>query len=370
MTTSLRLVITLLLACLLSACAGTDVVRGRLVYDLRPEGRRSLVLWPPGDDMPRYRYLGELIGEPNFVDVSDKSLTPVVTALKWIAGVFETPATQLLQRPQDGTVSDKGRIYVVDAGRKAVVVFDPRAPEEEKSDRGEGQMLVWEFADARTRFEGPVSVAMVWGGDIAVSDSRLGLVARLDEAGRPVGWIGGNELQRPTGLAFDPVRGLLFVADTVAGNVKVYDSAGKIARVIGGPGDGPGQFNAPTYLAFAGGHLYVSDTLNSRIQIFDADGRHVGGFGERGLFVGNLARPKGIAAGEGGVIYVIESYYNHLLAYNERGDFLLGINGSGLKNGGFLLPSSVWTDKQGRVFVADMFNGRIVVFQFLGRSSD
>jgi hypothetical protein len=26
----------------------------------------------------------------------------------------------------------------------------------------------------------------------------------------------------------------------------------------------------------------------------------------------------------------------------------------------------VWTDKQGRIFVADMFNSRIVVFQFVG----
>jgi hypothetical protein len=73
-----------------------------------------------------------------------------------------------------------------------------------------------------------------------------------------------------------------------------------------------------------------------------------------------------VAVGDADIIYVIESYFAHLLAYNNKGEFLLGINGSGLPGGEFFLPSGVWTDSQGRLFVADMFNGRVVVFQFLG----
>ena len=101
--------------------------------------------------------------------------------------------------------------------------------------------------------------------------------------------------------------------------------------------------------------------------MFDTEGKRVSGFGERGLYVGNLTRPKGVAVDDAtGIVYVIESYFAHLLTYSEKGEFLLGINGSGLPGGEFLLPSGVWTDHQGRLFVADMFNGRVVVFQFLG----
>jgi hypothetical protein len=32
------------------------------------------------------------------------------------------------------------------------------------------------------------------------------------------------------------------------------------------------------------------------------------------------------------------------------------------------LPSGVWVDGRNRVHVADMFNGRVVLFQFLGGS--
>jgi sugar lactone lactonase YvrE len=362
----------LLCASLLSGCAGVDTVRGRLNYDLRPPEARTDVLWPLPPDAPRYRYVGELIGQPNF-DQADliKKQNVVFTALKWFAGLFDTDTNQiLLQRPQHGAVSDNGRIYVVDAGRNAVLVFDPNAPPEEKSADAGGQMLLWEFADATTRFVSPIAVALVWNGDIAVSDAKLGIVVRLNEKGQPVGKLGAGQLQRPTGLAFDRERGLLFVADTVANDIKVYDRIGQLVNTIGAAGDRDGEFNAPTHLAFTQGHLYVSDTLNSRVQVFDSDGHRIRELGERGLFVGNFTRPKGVAVDDNGIVYVVESYFGHLLAYNKHNEFLLGINGSGLKDGDFLLPSGVWVDHQGRIFVADMFNGRVVVFQFLGNQDN
>lgn len=361
-----RSVIFVIALLFLGGCASTETIRGRLSYDLRPDTHRPMIAFPASLDLPRYRYAGELIGEPNFEDISDKKPSTVINILKWIAGVFEQNKQLLLQRPQHGTVSDSGRIYVVDAGRNAVMVFDPNAPQEEKSERGEGQLLMWEFATTQTRFMGPVAVTTVWGSDIAVSDAILGLVVRLNDKGEPVGTIGAGQLQRPTGVAFDPARGLLFVADRVAHNIKVFDAAGQMVNTFGEPGDRPGQLNAPTHLSFSHGHLYVSDTLNNRIQVFDGDGRWARSFGEQGLNIGNLTRPKGVAAGNAGIVYVVESYFGYLLAFNEKGEFLLGINGSGLRNGEFMLPSGVWADKSGRVFVADMFNGRVVVFQFLG----
>jgi len=362
----LCLPLALLLVGALSGCGGSNAIRGQLTYDLRPEAQRSLVFWPPNAEVPRYRYLGELVGEHNFVDVGGGDRNPVVSTLRWWAGVDEINNPRLLRRPQHGAVGDNGRVYVVDTGRNALFVFDPRAPKEEESDRGAGQLLTWEHADARTRFQGPVAVATVWKGDVAVSDAALGFVARLDATGAPVARIGAGQLKRPTGLAFDAARGFLFVADTAAHDIKVYDETGQLVNTFGSPGQSAGEFNAPTHLAFAGGFLYVSDTLNSRVQVFDADGRYLRHFGERGIQIGHLARPKGVAVGEGGVVYVVESYFSHLLAYTEKNELLIGINGSGLKDGTFLLPAGVWTDSHGRVFVADMFNGRVVVFQFLG----
>jgi DNA-binding beta-propeller fold protein YncE len=361
-----RLTAFILLVLLLSGCANTDLIRGQLNYDLRPEKARPAVVWPPAPDTPRYRYVGELVGQPNFKQ-DDATKISLMTAFKWIVGLFEMNTELLLQRPQHGVVSDSGQVYVVDTGRSAVLAFDPNPPDDE-SDAKDGHLQVWGMATPKVRFAAPVAIAIVWNGDLVVSDSALGAVLRLNRKGEPIGTIGVGELKRPTGLAFDSEHGWLFVADTVAHDIKVFDVAGQLLNTFGMHGEGTGQFNAPTHLTFSGGHLYVSDTLNSRIQVFNPDGSRVREFGERGLYVGNLMRPKGVAVGDARITYVVESYFGHLLAFNEQSELLLDITGSGLKGGEFRLPSGVWTDKQGRLFIADMFNGRVVVFQYIRES--
>jgi DNA-binding beta-propeller fold protein YncE len=52
--------------------------------------------------------------------------------------------------------------------------------------------------------------------------------------------------------------------------------------------------------------------------------------------------------------------------FSGRGEFLLPIGGTGLPSGHFYLPAGVWVDAKNRVYVADMFNGRVVLYQFLG----
>ena len=363
----LRLIVAVFFVLLLGGCASTDTIRGTLHYDLRPEGARADVVWPAAPETPRYRYLGELVGEPNFVQ-SDNTKSNLTTAFKWLVGLFEVDKQIFLQRPQHGTVGDSGRVYVVDTGRNAVVVFDPNPPAGDDSKNKEGHLLVWDLATSNARFEVPVAVAMAWNGELAVSDSKLGVVARLNVNGEPVGLLINESLKRPTGLAFAPERGLLFVADSVAHDIKVFDGKGTLVNTFGAPGEGDGELNAPTHLAYSNGLLYVSDTLNSRIQIFDADGRYISGFGERGLYVGNLMRPKGVAVGDSDIVYVVESYYGRLLAFSKQKDLLLDISGSGLKDGAFRLPAGVWADKQGRIFVADMFNGRVIVYKFISPS--
>ena len=89
-------------------------------------------------------------------------------------------------------------------------------------------------------------------------------------------------------------------------------------------------------------------------------------FGQRGLYLGNLVRPKGVAVDSEGNVYVVESYYDSLLVFSTRGEFLLPIGGTGTATGRFYLPAGVWVDARNRVHIADMFNGRVVLFQFLG----
>jgi len=345
----------LALAMMLAGCAETHKV---LTLNSQSQSAERKV-WPAIPDEPRYRYVGELTGEENFkpIDIVDRSTaTKFFEWLVGLSGFIDAPI--VLQRPQSGMVDHEGRIYVTDISRGAVYVFDKPA----------GQLEVWENSGKDERFVAPIGIAQGVQGEVLVADAELHAVFRLDSKGNPLGELGREVLMRPTGLAFDSQRELIYVADTHAHNIKVFNNDGSLQKVIGQRGEGDGQFNFPTHLAFQADKLYVTDTLNSRVQIFDMNGNMVTKFGQRGLFVGNMVRPKGVAVDRGGNVYVVESLHDNLLIFDSEGNTLLAIGGSGSDVGEFYLPAGVWIDSLDQIYIADMFNGRIVVLQFLGGS--
>lgn len=314
-------------------------------------------VWPAPPDEPRYRYVGELTGEDNFRPDNWANRGNASKLFDWVVGLTGFNSEPIvLQRPQSGTVDGEGRIYVTDIGRGAVYVFDKPA----------GKLEVWDMASGSARFASPIGIALGARDEILVADAELHSVFRLDKKGNPVGELGHDILERPTGLARDAQRGRVYVADTRAHDVKVFNDDGMLLNVIGQRGEGDGEFNFPTHLAFAADKLYVTDTLNSRIQEFDADGNFIAKFGKLGMYVGDLVRPKGVAVDSASNIYVVESLYDNLLVFDNQGHTLLGLGGSGKGIGEFYLPSGVWTDSQDQIYIADMYNGRITVLQFLG----
>lgn len=345
------------LVLLLGACADLGHVRGAMRYGMPDTPDDRSLLWPAAPEVPRYRFGGTLTGEPNFRDSADSDRT-LRSLGRWLVGLGEaSDQPQVLQRPSGLTGDGQGRLFVSDTSRQAVFVFDEKA----------GELLTWEYAQPLTRFVAPSGLVTGEAGRLYVADADLGYVAQLDPRGAPLAVIGRGQLQRPTGLARDPRTGDLYVADTYAHDIKVFDDRGRLLRALGRRGEGPGEFNYPTHMAFAHGSLYVTDTLNSRVQVFDtATGTWSRRFGSRGLLLGDLVRPKGVSVDSEGNVYVVESYHDSLLVFSAAGEFLLPIGGSGPAFGRFYLPAGVWVDERNRVHVADMFNGRVVRFEFLG----
>ncbi len=85
-------------------------------------------------------------------------------------------------------------------------------------------------------------------------------------------------LRRPSGIAVDPARDLLAVADTAHHRVVLATLDGRVLRTTGAgaPGhrDGRGgsaAFRGPRGLALVDGHLYVADTGNDALRRIDVE---------------------------------------------------------------------------------------------------
>lgn len=350
-------IVFLLALALLVGCASDE--KRVLRLNAAPTAETKRVMYPPISDgeVPRYLYVGELLGEPNFVEAEGHKENFFKTAVRWLVGLFDNIDPVVLQRPQAGVVDESGRILVTDVSRGAVYVFDET----------QGRLDTWELAEGLRHFISPSGIALGPEGRVFVSDADLQRVFLLDREGKGIGVIGKDQLLRPTGIAWDAHDALLYVSDTQAHQIKVFDMTGRLVRTIGQRGEGPGEFNFPTHIALSHDKLYVTDTMNARVQVLSPeDGTPELVFGERGTQYGNLVRPKGVAADSEGNIYVVEGYHDHLLVYDKKGRFLLPIGGTGKSVGNFYLPGGVWVDARNRVYVADTFNGRIAIFQFLG----
>jgi hypothetical protein len=181
-----------------------------------PEGREpeSALVWPGPPDAARLSYAGELIGEENFRSVDGAEDGAAVRVLRWIAGIAgANDRSKQLIRPQSGMVDARGRILVTDAGREGIIVFD----------EVEATLSVWDEAEPGRGFLSPVGIVDDGSDGYLVADADIGYLVRLNGDGSPNGDFGRGILQRPTGLCRDPVAREIFVADSGAHDIKVFD---------------------------------------------------------------------------------------------------------------------------------------------------
>ncbi|MBI4984559.1 MAG: 6-bladed beta-propeller, partial [Rhodocyclales bacterium] len=209
---------------LLAGCAAApEKASFRLGLDASAETKR--LMWPPetAGEVPRYFYVGELTGENNFVRPERETAVARNLIARFFDIIVGEAPPLLLDRPQAGAVDEAGRILVTDIGRAAVFVFD----------ENQGKLSVWGKATGTTDFVAPVGIAVGPDGQVFVADPELALVARLDRDGNTLEPIGKGLLRRPTGLAYESKSKRLFVADTQAHQIKVFDLEGNLLSTMG-----------------------------------------------------------------------------------------------------------------------------------------
>ena len=304
-------------------------------------------VWPPPPAEPRVAYLQSISGPV------DLGIRP--SGWNRFANLVTggNRGKEKLVKPFGIALDELDNLCLTDTGTGRVWFFE----------RARKRVQSWEKAGGFS-FASPVAIAKR-KGIFYVADSVLQKVVAFDSQGK-FSFAIDQAMTRPVGLAVSDEK--LFVADTAAHHIAIFELTGKFLSKFGKRGAAPGELNFPTHLAVdAQGHLLVTDSMNSRIQMFDSAGRFLGPIGSAGDGSGHFSRPKGVAVDRFGHVYVVDALFDNLQVFSQQGQFLLTVGEPGSGPGQFWLPAGIAISRGQQIYVADSYNGRVQVFQYLGK---
>lgn len=281
---------------------------------------------------------------------------------KLVDVVIGEPDHPHLMRPYSIAVDSRGRAIVTDPGANGIHIFDFENHKYkfiERRDKG------------RESMRSPQCVTVDAQDNIYVSDSEAGKIFVFEPGGkfkRAIGSLKGGEgyFKRPTGIAVDSGANRIYITDTLRDKIFVLDVDGAVLQTIGKRGNGQVEFNLPTEVLVRDQDLFVVDAMNFRVQFLDRSGGFETEVGRVGDSTGTMFRPKGIGVDSEGHLYVVDGLWGVIQVFDRQGRLLyyFGTHGTGL--GEFQLPAGLFIDHDDRIFVVDSYNRRIQVFHYFG----
>ncbi len=308
------------------------------------------VVWPPPPEVARIKFAFSFASE---ADINTSGWAAFTRFLFGDKGIT-------LVHPMGLALSDDGqRLYIADFEGAQVLVADFQKKSLDRFSRSE-------------YFAAPFNVALDADENVYVSDSAFKRVLVFDKAGERL-MAFGKEMLRPTGLALDRKRKILYVADPAnveskEHKVRAYSLDGRYLRDVGGArGDAEGQFQFPVYLTLdRDGNLYVGDTLNFRVQVFDTEGRVVQAYGEAGVGPGSFSRMKGMAFDGFGNLYVVEADASVVQMFNAKFEPLMYFGGYVPFVEYLQSPTCIAIDPRGnRIYVCNLQSPRVNAYDLV-----
>ena len=160
----------------------------------------------------------------------------------------------------------------------------------------------------------------------------------------------------------------LYVSDEAQHRITAFTTEGELVDSWGEHGTEDGQLDRPSGIAFdPDENLLVSDTQNHRVQKFTKEGKFLAGWGRRGHSDGEFEMPWGIAVDELGDVYVSDWGNHRVQKLTADGEHVMTIGRHGSGNGEFDGPAGIEVDSDGDIYVADWRNDRVQQFAPDGR---
>jgi hypothetical protein len=205
----------------------------------------------------------------------------------------------------------------------------------------------------------------VHDGKIYVADSRAPGIAVFDLVAKRFSVFSGTgtgRLQRPINITID-ADGTKYVTDTARNQILLFDRENKFVAAFGAKGD-----YKPVDTAVVGDRLYVVDIEHHQVLALDKrTGQVRFKFGQPGSAEGSLYHPTNLALGPDGDLYIVETGNFRVSRFTADGKFVAVIGEAGQTPGRFARPKGIAIDRAGRIYVGDAAFQNVQVFDNRGQ---
>jgi len=219
-------------------------------------------------------------------------------------------------------------------------------------------------------FSYPRAIAAEANGSVFVVD-KSGRIQRFSPDGRfETGWhMPEYEHGKPVGMSVHS-DGRLFVADTHYHRVMIFDRDGHVLGSFGREGNGDGEFQLPTDVAFdSEGFIYVSEYGgNDRITKWSPDLRYVSTLGEAAIEGQRLSRPAGIVIDDEQTLWIADACNHRIVRMSLGGDALKVFGHFGSGPGELRYPYDIALAPDHTLMVCEYEGNRLQWFAKDGRS--
>lgn len=210
----------------------------------------------------------------------------------------------------------------------------------------------------------PYGSAM-YKGRLYVVDTGAAGIAIFDLANKSFSYLAGaanGQLRRPINIRID-TDGTKYITDTGRDQILVYDQNDRFVAAYGKEG----QFR-PTDVAIVGDKLYVTDVLHHQVHVLDKrTGKPLFVFGKAGSGEGELFHPTNIVLGPDGDLYVSETSNFRVQRFTQDGKTVRSYGSVGSTPGSFARPKGLAIDRDGRMYVVDAAFENVQLFDAQGK---
>ncbi|HXE42223.1 MAG TPA: 6-bladed beta-propeller, partial [Candidatus Baltobacteraceae bacterium] len=241
--------------------------------------KKPYYFFPSPPDDPRLQFLTGFSSEKDLRGGKEEK-----TLMTFLTGA--RPPTKDFAKPYGAAVANH-KLYVCDTDAGAVLVVDLQTKRVGVlGTQGESALVL------------PLNIATDSDGNSYVADASRNQVIIFDKDGNYVTALGKTGEMKPRDVAVD--KNKIYIVDLQSHSVRVFDRATRnLLLELPAPEERTNRVRglfAPTNLAIdSKGQIYVADTGAWRIQVYDADGKFVRSIGQMGDSLGQFARVKGIA---------------------------------------------------------------------------